>query len=354
MHIIHSNLARGFRGGERQTLLLIDALAQQYPEIKQSLIALDQSPLLERAQRISSLTCVPLKKSNPLSLLHLFRKQSPASGDVIHAHDAKACHLAYWLGNYFNKPYLITRRMDRAPSKRFMTRKVYRNCNHLVSLSHAIERIVLNDYPKLNHSVIPSMCASLPFETDAVKRIRDQYPEKLLIGHVGALVEKHKGQQYLLEAARQLQSSHPKAHFLLLGEGSDEDSLKHQAKDLNNVSFLGFQRNVGDYYRAFDLFVFPSLQEGLGSSLLDAMDAQLPIIASDVGGIPDLIHPRENGLLVPVGDADALAKTMVELIENPALAKQLAQQAKYDVGDYHPLVLCRSYRNLYDSLVCET
>lgn len=344
MNILHINLARGFRGGERQTLLLIKALAEHYPNCQQALLTRYDSPLQEQAMGIKNLERIKIRRFFPWRLLNLKKH------DVIHAHEAKACHLAWLLFSMTKTPYLITRRMDRAPKNNGFTRRVYRHCGYLVSLSSAIADIMTGIYPELPNGIIPSMKASLEVNPDRVRAIRQGYPNKILAGHVGALVARHKGQDYLLEAARLLEKSRPELHFLLLGEGVDEPALKQRAAELSNVSFIGFKHNIGDYYQAFDIFLFPSLEEGLGSALLDAMDAQLPIIASRVGGIPDIIRDGENGRLIPARDATAMVNAIVELLDNNVLARKLAAQARRDAEDYQPTQISQSYMNIYQTL----
>jgi glycosyltransferase involved in cell wall biosynthesis len=346
MHIAHINLAKGFRGGERQTGLLIDSLAETYPLLKQSLIVRYDSPLPSRLKNLDKVNLI--KVSKPYLIHALFIKEN---FDIIHAHEAKACHFSYVLSKKTDCIYTMTRRMDRAPKNDFFTRKVYRKCVHIVCLSSAIETIIKQYSPNSNVSIIPSMKAGLPFDEDNIKAIRDSFPKKIIVGHVGALVAKHKGQEYIIKAAKILQQSHPSIHFLLVGEGSDEVTLKKQAEGLKNISFIGFKKNVGDYLRAFDIFLFPSLQEGLGSTLLDAMEAKLPIIATSVGGIPDIICHQKNGLLIESKNAQKIVDEVLSLLSKNTLAKSLAQQGLSDSVQYSPAVIGQRYMDIYKKLI---
>lgn len=108
-----------------------------------------------------------------------------------------------------------------------------------------------------------------------------------MVGHVGALDNDQKGQEFIIAVAREIESSHPEVQFALVGGGDDEAMLKARAAGLSNVAFVGFVDNVGDYLESFDLFVLPSNREGIGSILFDAMERALPVVASRVGGVPD-------------------------------------------------------------------
>jgi len=221
MHILHINLAKGFRGGERQTGLLIDGLIGTHPEIKQTLLIREGSALPYSLKKRHNVNIVSIRKP---FIFSIFKAMNDV--DLIHAHEAKACHIAYLLGKRINKPYIITRRMDRAPKKDWFTRSTYNCASHIVSLSSAIESIILKQFPDAASSVIPSMNASLPFDTSTVSTITQNYPNKIIIGHIGALVKKHKGQHFIVEAARKLEKTHPHIQFLLLGSGKDGEALQ--------------------------------------------------------------------------------------------------------------------------------
>ncbi|MDR1450853.1 MAG: glycosyltransferase family 4 protein [Helicobacteraceae bacterium] len=297
MRIAHINLARGFRGGERQTELLIRELAKM--DIKQTLVCRKDSPLIERLRDIKSLE---LYFANYFFSGHIGAIKS----DLLHAHEAKAARWA-WIENILRKtPYIITRRVLNALKPK--TRVVYKKASAVAAISKAIKEILLSYDPSLNVSVILSAACDVAPNSQKCEEIRKAFAGKTIIGSIGALAE-YKGQRYLIDAARMLKRDD--LAFVFLGEGEDEAKLKQSAEGLNNVYFLGFKNNVADYIAAFDLFVFPSLQEGLGSTLIDAMRLEVPIIASDVGGIPDLIAHNITGFLVPPKDAGAI-KTAIE------------------------------------------
>lgn len=345
MHILHINLAKGFRGGERQTGLLIDGLSETQPEVKQTLLVREGSPLPSALKKRQNVRILCIRKP---FIFSIFKTLDDI--DIIHAHEAKACHIAYLLSKKINKPYIITRRMDRAPKKDGFTRSTYNSASHLVSLSSAIETIILKQFPHAKSSVIPSMNASLPFDESTVNAITQSYSNKLIIGHVGALVKKHKGQHLIIDAAKKLEHSHPHIQFLLLGSGNDEKTLKQQASALKNIEFLGYHSDIGNYIRAFDIFIFPSLEEGLGSTLLDVMEAKVPIVASEAGGIPDIIRHNDNGILIPPQNSDAIVEAILMLINNRELAQKISEKGYTEVDKYRPDTISRRYMDIYKNI----
>ncbi len=339
MKICHINLAKGFRGGERQTLLLIEALAKN--NIKQQVVIRHNSPLNEY---LTELNCDVIQIRKPFWTSLFFTK---IDADIIHAHEAKASQLA-WLNYKLNKiPYIITRRILKQPKSSWLNRQIYHSAIQVIALSSAIKSNLLAIMDNHKIEIIPSMYASLASVTKTVNQIKKEFDGKFLIGHIGALVNKDKGQFYLIEAAKKLVKTHREIHFLLVGSGKDEEELKQQAKNLKNITFVGFVKNVGDYLNSFDLFTFPSLQEGFGSVLLDVIQVEVPIIASKIGGIPDIIQHNENGFLISSANSDELIDAIIKLYTNQEKANTLAKTAKKGLGQYSPAKVGASYLAIY-------
>lgn len=342
--ICHINLAGDFRGGERQTELLIKELCK-YEDISQKVVLREESPLLSRLGDVDKR--LELKSISKPYILHAGQVKN---SDLIHVHEAKAGQFAYLATRIYKKPYLITRRVPNPLKANALTRRVYCRADRIIALSGAIRDVLINYDSRLNPVVIPSMVSSVPVNPEFRNKIRQKYKDKFLVGHAGALVNHHKGQQYIVEAAASIRHEYPKIHFLLLGKGEDERWLKSMAEGLDNIEFAGFKENIGDYFAAFDLFVFPSLQEGLGSVLLDAMQFKLPLVASQVGGIPDIVEHGKNGLLIPPADSGALAEAVLYLYNNKEVRSRLSENAYETSLNYRPVDLAKRYIGVYEAM----
>jgi glycosyltransferase involved in cell wall biosynthesis len=151
-----------------------------------------------------------------------------------------------------------------------------------------------------------------------------------VVGTVTYLSEE-KGLKYLVEAAARIPQVQSLYRFVIVGDGDCRSALEQQVVQLGLKDcfvFAGFQNRPARYLPTFDLFVLPSLSEGLSSAILAAMADSLPVIASKIGGIPELVRPEENGLLVPPADADSLAAAIQQLANDPERAFRMGQQGR--------------------------
>src|SRR5215212_2158270 len=199
-----------------------------------------------------------------------------------------------------------------------------------------LRRLLLSDGVDENriHLIPPGMNPSLfegPFEDPFAGIGR---PRVLFVGRLAP----QKGVSTLVAAAGLLK--HPSARLLLVGDGPERKALEKEAKRigmgdrLHFVGFVAHERLPAVLVHA-DLLVLPSLYEELGTVLLEAMQAALPIVASNIGGIPDVIEDGVNGLLVPPGEPEALARAIDRLLADRDLARQLSEGAQERVKDYN-------------------
>jgi L-malate glycosyltransferase len=184
----------------------------------------------------------------------------------------------------------------------------------------------------------------------------------LVMGAVGRL-EEQKGHTYLLASLPELRRAIPDLRLCLVGAGRQAGALKRQARELSLescVQFLGTRRDLAEIFRALDLFVQPSLWEGLPLALLKAMGAGLPVVATRVSGSREVIEDGVNGCLVEPGSPEALARVILELHRQPEVRLRLGAAARRTVADRYSLEamlhqLAALYEELYHrSLGCRS
>ncbi|HBH35128.1 MAG TPA: hypothetical protein DDW45_01590 [Gammaproteobacteria bacterium] len=173
----------------------------------------------------------------------------------------------------------------------------------------------------------------------------------LLLGTVGRLAEQ-KGHRYLIDALALLNGRGIKPHLLLIGEGKEETSLKEQVAEKGlqeQIHFLGTRNDLGDLFRAMDIFVMPSLWEGLSLAMLSAMAAKLPIVATSVGGIPEVLGENEYGIVVPPADIEPLAEAIMRCVTNNDLAREIAEKGAQHVREhYSDAAMVARFQEIYE------
>ncbi len=341
MHIIHVNLARGFRGGERQTVLLIQALAKRAEISQQTLVCQPSSPLRAELMDTPGVEFTSARHQ-------LAGHWQAGKAAIVHAHEAKAVHWAWLHNKLFSIPYIITRRVDTPIKRKWSNFIFYRDAKCCVAISSVIADEISALDKRAIH-VIPSALTPVTPNPAVARALRNTYPGRFIVGHVGALVDRHKGQRVLLNVAHELEKTHPEVLFVFFGRGEDERILQQESASLKNVLWMGFKPNIGDYLPALDIFAFPSRNEGLGSVLLDVMNAKVPIIASEVGGIPDIVKHEQTGLLVPPDNAEKMAEGIKLLIKDSKLGSALSLTAFAKLGSYSPDAMADAYFPLYRS-----
>ncbi len=341
--ICHVNLAAGFRGGERQTELLVRDLAAR--GWSQRLVVRRGSALIERCRRLPGLQVADVLPNPANAAL------AAHGSSLLHAHEARAVYAGWFLKMAAGTPYVLTRRLHHAESGSALRTRAYRASDCVVAISESIARSVTCRHADMAVRVVLDAHAGMPDGHRTPRRVLPDLGGKIVIGHVGELDHSHKGQGTIIAAARAMHDSHPGVHFVLVGEGRDEQRFRRAAAGLGNVAFTGFVDNVEDYLAAFDVFVYPSLHEGLGSSLLDAMAFGLPIAASKVGGIPEVVEDGVNGLLVPPENPAALVAALRRLLDDAALRESMAGANRARAAEFDTDRMTTAYESIYRDIL---
>lgn len=158
-----------------------------------------------------------------------------------------------------------------------------------------------------------------------------------VVGAIGRL-EEQKGHAYLLRAAKIMIEQGRDVEVIIAGDGRLRGKLEHQAQDLNiseRVHFLGMRRDLGNIFRAMNALAMPSLWEGLSLVLLSTMAAKVPIVATHVGNAPELIGDNRYGILIPPQNAEKLANTLAEVMDNPEAYTEMTHNAEAMVKEQY-------------------
>lgn len=337
--VAHINLARGYRGGERQTQLLIESL--QEIGWRQILVARRDELLAQQCEHITGLDlrAVAGNVISGAAALH--------DAELVHVHEGRSVLSGYLNWRRRRTPYLVTRRIQLNPSNTSLNRIAYRSASGICAVSEAIGHSLGQLIGQRTVSIIPDATSELKLNIGKAASLRSSFGSGFVVGHVGALDDSHKGQLQIIELARRASAAGSDLIFVLVGSGRDEQMLRDAGRGLPNLHFMGFVDDVGSYLAAFDVFLYPSRHEGLGSILLDALDFGLPIVATAVGGIPEIIEDKANGFLCAVDDLDAMLAALHELRDDPELAREISATNRESANNYSPQKMAESYSSVY-------
>lgn len=207
----------------------------------------------------------------------------------------------------------------------------------------------------INNGVDLSIYGVASSEKKASLRLQLNLPVASKIISVVGSLKPIKGHKYLIEAFSNCKIPEAKGwKLILLGSGELEDELKRQAQDAgiaDRVMFAGFQGNIQDWLGASDLVVSSSLSEGLSNALVEATASGLPVVATDVGGNPEVVENMFNGLLVKAGSAECLASAIIKIMTNKGLYSEMCLNARRKAEDnFSNLVMVHKLEELYRSL----
>ena len=252
--------------------------------------------------------------------------------DMCHAFFGIPCGaIAYRFRN--KMPYIVSLRGSDVPgfNKRFglqyvfltpIIKKVWRNAGAVVANSEGLKELALKSSPEQEIGVIHNGIDISEFDQSF------DVHEELKVLCVSRLIER-KGIRFLIEAIGLLKDH--KIKLVLVGEGNQEEELKKMAIALDvadKVEFNGYvdHNDISDIYKSSDVFVLPSLNEGMSNALLEAVASGLPVLVTDTGGTSELIDG--NGMIVPMGDSNAIAEGIREFIHNPETRREMGVKSR--------------------------
>lgn len=335
LRILHVDTERAWGGGQAQLVELSRYLARRG---HQQLVACRPDGVLRSVLQPQGIAVADLRARNDVDLRAVWQlRRLLAAGryDVVHYHTARAHALAPWLPRPRGTRVVVSRLMDYRPHVALRVRYLYNRCvDGVIAISEAIAG-VLRD-AGVNSRRIRVIYLGIDGERFAHAgsrrpALRDAWgvgPDDLVVITAAVLVPR-KGHAVLLDALARLRADGVALHWVICGDGPSRADIESRVSERGlrkHVTFTGFSSAVETLLPGADVFVLPSLHEGLGIAAMEAMAAELPVIASRVGGLPEIVVDGETGLLVPAGDATALADAIRRVAADPTWARLAGQR----------------------------
>lgn len=323
MRILHIDEQRGWRGGEQQASWLINGLVRAGHSCW--IAGRPQSAFVtgDHGVKVQERIEAPLRHELDLRSARILARAVCAHGiEIIHAHTSHAHSLALWTRLFAGRGKVVVhRRVSFPPRKDPINRLKYRLPDKLLCVSEEVARVLHGYGLAKDHAVtVPSSVDLKRLEVAPANREDFGIPaDSCLVFNAGALVG-HKDHATLLRAFALLSHWRPDTYLLIAGDGDLETALKTQARELGIdgvVRFLGRREDVPALLAMSDLYVSSSISEGLGTSVLEALAARIPVVATEAGGVGEMVHHEKTGLLVANRSPEKLADAMNQALANP-------------------------------------
>ncbi|MBX3438648.1 MAG: glycosyltransferase family 4 protein, partial [Planctomycetaceae bacterium] len=268
----------------------------------------------------------------------LYRDLRQNPPDLIHVQWRGMLSLGRWLAKRFRRPYVVTMHDYLEPQDRFKYDHTWGR--GIVAVSESVKQDLLQrtnlppDLVTVIHSGVPTAKSNRPEGgSERTRTVLDE-GHTPVVGTAGPL-EAAKGLDYFLRAARIVAHSRPDVQFLIAGAGPDESRLRRMVAELKLTGQVTFVPNIYDFsysLEAMDIFCLPALKQGLGTIMLEAMALGRPVIATRAGGVDTVVDEGNTGLLVAPSDSDDLARGVLDLLADPARARQIGIRGRDIVG----------------------
>jgi glycosyltransferase involved in cell wall biosynthesis len=333
----------------------------------------DGNPLASQLEKINvPVDLVPIKNLRDLSgfkrLIHYIRSWRP---DIVHTQLETSDILGTLASRYLHVPSVSTLHTVNIPSKKRRTywRSLVRwkilgsFANRVIAVSETTRQVHLK--LGIHAEKLKTLYNGIDLEEYLTIELNHRqnvvahdFPEDRVVIVTVAVLRELKGIQFMLNAIPEIMKRVPNLCYVIVGDGSYRASLEKLTMDLGiseQVKFLGYRNDIPAILAKSDLFVFPTLQDALPTVLFEAMAAGLPIVASGVGGVPEILHDNETGLIVLPAYVACLAAACLRLLNDKQLSGRMSALARKTVTEkFNIQTQIDGLVNIYDQVILET
>lgn len=283
-------------------------------------------------------------------ILALFKSFS-IKRDLIHAVLESYAGLSLFFYQVLNKkpPTLLTLQSGWVKMPKFLFKKIHQAPDKIQAISNALAKRA-QEFGAKNVEVVPNGIDLNLFSQDL--KIKKEKFRIVCVSHL----KKVKGLRYLIESLPEVLAKFPQAKLILIGEGPERKNLEFQIARLglqDRVELKGklINQAIPEELQKAEVFVLPSLSEGLGISILEAQACGVPVIASKVGGILDIIEDRKTGILIEPKNLGQVTQAIIKIFSQPEFAQKLTQNAKDGLEKYDWQNIAQKINRIYQNLI---
>ncbi|MAY82666.1 MAG: glycosyl transferase [Flavobacteriales bacterium] len=342
LRILHISTAKSWRGGEQQLAYLLEELQTEC----QNFVFCSEGSEMQAHCEKKAYPHLAAKKRfsvDPAFAMAIKKYCDEQNIQLIHTHDSHAHSLAIIAATLFGNtvPIVVSRRVDFPIQKSLFSQYKYNHSlvKKILCVSKEIMRITALGIKELDKlQTVYSGVDLNKFSADSgkLRRELDIPKETFLIGNTSAIAD-HKDYFTFIDTAEKSLKEDPSLLFLIIGKGPMENEIASylRLKSLgDSVRMIGFRNDIPEILAELDLFMITSKTEGLGTSIIDAFAAGVPVLATEAGGIPELVENEKTGLLCDVGDSNSLSESLARLKNDAQLRQKLIAEAAEKVKKF--------------------
>ena len=335
LKILHVEAGMNLYGGALQVCYLMQGLSEHHHF--NILVCPEDSEISRYAADVAQrVYTIPMRGDADLALIwrlrNIIRKEQP---DIVHLHSRRgADFLGAIAARLANARVILTRRVDN-PESTLQVRIKYRLCDKVICISEGIKAVLTKEGVPADKIV----CVPSAVDTDKYNKTCDSHwfgqefglPQDCrVIGMIAQFIGR-KGHGYLLQAIPNILSEYPDVNFMLFGKGPLEGDIRAAAKSagiISSMHFAGFRDDLERILPCLYAIVHPAEMEGLGVSLLQAAACGIPLVGTNVGGIPEIVRNKINGYLIPPKSPQAITDAVIRLLQDPGKARLMGQAGR--------------------------
>ncbi len=335
MRILHTEWSDGLGGQERRILAEAAGLSRRGHYV--AIACREHADIRREALKLGiDIHTFPMRKFYDIpSIMQMTRFLKNNRFDVANTHSGVDSWIGGIAAKITNVPVLVRTRHLNIPLKRSLLNFVHYLPDVYITCGDNMRNNLVNNcgFPADRVVSIPTGAGMEFFDVRKNKEAKLKYGlnmDSIVISNVGIL-RSVKGHEVTLSSVKKVIDAFPNAKYLIVGEGPARERLEKMSKDLGiarHVVFTGFIENIPEIYSFTDVAVLSSWSEGFPQSILQAMASNVPVVATKVGGVPEVVFHEKTGLLIELGDHEGLAKEIIRILNKPDEALRFAANAK--------------------------
>ncbi|WP_022852609.1 glycosyltransferase family 4 protein [Thermodesulfatator atlanticus] len=339
LKILHTEASLGWGGQEIRVLKELVAFQERGYSV--ALAAPEESKIAKKAKKHNiKVFEIPIHQRSLKITLNLRNIVQKHNIDIIHTHSSRDSWHGLFVKKLTNKILVRTRHLSTPVKRNFFSKILYSSADYLITTGRHIKEYFITVFPEIS-SRIESIPTGIDIEKFCPNSDLPFFKKgEVVLGCVSVL-RSWKGHRYLIPAFKELVQKVSDIKLIIVGDGPQRNNLINMVKELGlteKVEFLGYQEDIPDILAVIDIFIHPSTgHEGVPQAVLQALAMKRPVIATNVGAIPEVIIHKQTGILIPPANPGEIKNAIFWMMKNPDLAKKLGENGRKLVEEKYSL-----------------